>query len=38
MYVCMGKEKEILKFDGREEIKPCTECTYLGTKNRPVGR
>jgi hypothetical protein len=20
--------KEILKFDGREEIKPCTACTY----------
>jgi len=28
----MGKGKEILKFDGGEEIKPCTECTYLGTK------
>ena len=28
----MGEEKEILKFEGREEIKPCTECTYLGTK------
>jgi len=28
----MGEGKEILKFDGREEIKPCTECTYLGTK------
>jgi len=31
-YVCMGKGKEILKFDGREEIKPCMGCTYLGTK------
>jgi len=31
-YVCMGEGKEILKFDGGEEIKPCTECTYLGTK------
>jgi len=31
-YVCMGEEKEILKFDGGEEIKPCTECTCLGTK------
>jgi hypothetical protein len=31
-YVCMGEGKEILKFDGREEIKPCIECTYLGTK------
>jgi len=28
----MGEGKEILKFDGREEIKPFTECTYLGTK------
>ena len=31
-YVCMGEGKETLKFDGGEEIKPCTECTYLGTK------
>jgi 5-methylcytosine-specific restriction endonuclease McrA len=31
-YVCMGEGKEILKFDGRKEIQPCTECTYLGTK------
>ena len=28
----MRERKEILKFDGGEEIKPCTECTYLGTK------
>jgi len=28
----MGEGKETLKFDGGEEIKPCTECTYLGTK------
>ena len=28
----MGEGKEILKFDGGEEIKPCTGCTYLGTK------
>ena len=34
----MGEGKEILKFDGGQEIKPCTECAYLGTKNRPVGR
>jgi len=27
----MGEGKEILKFDG-EEIKPCYECTFLGTK------
>jgi len=31
-YVCMGEGKESLKSDGGEEIKPCTECTYLGTK------
>jgi hypothetical protein len=24
-YVCMGEGKETLKFDGAEEIKPCTE-------------
>jgi len=28
----MGERKEILKFDEGEEIKPCTECAYLGTK------
>jgi hypothetical protein len=28
----MGEGKEILKFEDEEEIKPCTECTYLGTK------
>ena len=28
----MGEGKETLKFDGGEEIKPCTECTHLGTK------
>jgi hypothetical protein len=28
----MGEGKEILKFDGREEIKPYTECAYLGKK------
>ena len=27
-----GTRKEILKFDGGGEIKPCTEFTYLGTK------
>jgi len=37
MYVCMGEGKEILKFDGEEEIKPCTECTYLGTKIVQLG-
>jgi hypothetical protein len=31
-YECMGERKEILKSDGGEEIKPCTEGTYLGTK------
>jgi len=28
----MGEGKEILKFDGGEELKPYTEYTYLGTK------
>ena len=28
----MGEGKGSLKFDSGEEIKPCTECTYLGTK------
>jgi hypothetical protein len=28
----MGEGKEILKFGGGEEIEPCTDCTYLGTK------
>jgi len=32
MYICMGEAKEILKFEGGEEIKPCTKCMYLGTK------
>ena len=33
----MGERKEILKFDGGEEIKPCIECTYLGTKIDDLG-
>ena len=33
----MGERKEIFKFDGGEEIKPCTECTYLGTKIDQLG-
>jgi len=28
----MGEGNKILEFDSRQEIKPCTECTYLGTK------
>jgi len=36
-YVCMGEGKETLKSDGEEEIKPCTECTYLGTKIGQLG-
>ena len=32
-----GKRVGILKFDGGEEIKPCTECTYLGTKTDQLG-
>jgi hypothetical protein len=35
--ICMyGRRKRILKFD-REEIKPCTECTYLDTKIDQLG-
>ena len=33
----MGERKEILKFDSGEEVKPCTEFTYLGTKIDQVG-
>ena len=33
----MGEGKVILKFDGGEEIKPCTECTYLSTKIDQLG-
>jgi hypothetical protein len=36
-YICMGEEKESLKFDSREEIKPSTECTYFGTKIHQTG-
>jgi hypothetical protein len=36
-YVYMGEGREILKFDGGEEIKPCTKCTYLGTKTDQSG-
>ena len=37
IYVCMEEGKETLKFDGGEEIKPCIECTYLGTKIDQLG-
>jgi len=33
----MGEGKETLKFDGGEEIKPFTECTYLGAKKDKWG-
>jgi hypothetical protein len=38
-YVCLGEGEEILKFDGGEEIKTCTECTSTcaGTKIDQVG-
>jgi hypothetical protein len=36
-YVYMGERKEMLKFDSWEEIIPCTECTYLGTKIDQLG-
>ena len=29
--ICIGEGKESLKLEGGKEIKPCTECTYLGT-------
>ena len=32
-YICIGEEKESIKFYSGE-IKPSTECTYLGTKTR----
>jgi hypothetical protein len=36
-YVCMREGKEILKYEGGEEIKPRTECIYLGTKRDQSG-
>jgi hypothetical protein len=36
-YICIREEKESLKFDNGEEIKPSTECTYLGTKIDHMG-
>jgi hypothetical protein len=36
-YICIGEEKENLKFDSGEEIKPSTECTYLGTNTDQTG-
>ena len=33
----MGEGKEILKSESGEEIKPCIECTYLGTKIDQLG-
>ena len=33
----MGERKEILKFDGGEEIRPYIYCTYLGTKIDQLG-
>jgi hypothetical protein len=35
--ICTGEEKESLKFDSEEEIKPSTKCTYLGTKIDQTG-
>jgi hypothetical protein len=37
MYKCIGEEKESLKFDSEEEIKPSTQCIYLGTKIDQTG-
>jgi hypothetical protein len=36
-YICIGEEKESLKFDSGEEIKSSTKCTYLGTKIDQTG-
>ena len=36
-YICKGELKGILKFDDEEEIKPCAECAYLGTKIDQMG-
>jgi hypothetical protein len=36
-YICIGEEKESLKFDSGEEIKPSTDCTDLGTKIDQTG-
>ena len=36
-YICIGEEKESLKFDSGEKIKPSTEYTYLGTKIDQTG-
>ena len=33
----IGEEKDSSKFDSGEEIKPSTECTYLGTKIDQTG-
>jgi hypothetical protein len=35
--MCIEEEKDSLKFDSGEEIKPSTECTYLGTKIAQLG-
>jgi hypothetical protein len=36
-YVCTGEGKQTLKFNGGEEIQPCTERAYLGTKIDQLG-
>jgi hypothetical protein len=36
-YKWIEEEKESLKFDSGEEIKPSTECTYLGTETDQTG-
>jgi len=37
IFAILLEEKECLKFDSGEEIKPSTECTYLGTKIDQTG-
>ena len=35
--LCVREGREILKFDGGEEIELCTECTDCGTKTDQSG-
>jgi hypothetical protein len=37
IYIYIEGERESLKFDSGKEIKPSTECTYLGTKIDQTG-
>jgi len=37
-YICIGEEKESLKFESGEEIKPSTRMYLFRHKDRPDGR